>query len=250
MRRERIRKTWGKNEQNVVFLIGNACPWPEKLLEHKNFCNHPNMSTSQLQGWRNEIMDYRIGQKNITMKISKEKRDVKILDVVDSPIYLNKKLQHGFKFVIENFPMARYIAKVSDDSYVRPKKLLQWMRNEERKNFTLIAKEYKDENGVVDNPSLDFVMTRPLARYIGNSNRDNSPVTSRDDIFLNYWVSSLEKNKNVELHIPVLPHYLITNSCLNPRTVMVMKQTRESLEKCYSGDTLVETQLNMDFNFQ
>ena len=142
LRREMIRKTWAKNEKNVIFLVGNACPWPETLLEHKNFCNHPNMSTSQLQGWRNEVMDYRVGQKNITLKISKEKRDVKIVDVVDTPIYLNKKLQHGFKFVIENFPMAKYVAKVNDDSYVRPKKLLQWMRSEERKNFTLIAKEF------------------------------------------------------------------------------------------------------------
>ena len=65
----------------------------------------------------------------------------------------------AFKFVIENFPMAKFAAKISDDSYVRPKKLLQWMRSEERKNMTLIGREYKDE------PSVDYVMTRPLVRY-------------------------------------------------------------------------------------
>ena len=74
-------------------------------------------------------------------------------------------------------------------------------------------------------------------------------MSARDDVFLNFWVDSLEKNKNVDLHIPVLPHFVISAGCLNPRTFLVVKQTRDSLNKCYSADTLVETQLNMDFNF-
>ena len=82
-----VGQTWGKEQQNIVFIVGNACPWPENLLTHKNLCNHPNMSTLQLQGYRNEIMEHRIREKNITMRISKEKRDVKIVDVVDTPIY-------------------------------------------------------------------------------------------------------------------------------------------------------------------
>ena len=119
--RQVIRETWAKGHANVLFLVGKGCPYPTSILNPKDKLSCELDKTVKISDYAEVIRKKIVVQKDITVKIMKEKKeyedDVVLLDMFDSYRSLPLKMKLAHRMVIKEFPRVKWVVKADDDMY-------------------------------------------------------------------------------------------------------------------------------------
>ena len=288
IRRQTIRNSWKKNHTFINFVIGNNCPFPDRIRKTwecdpdinklkiiLNIKLHVKESESAAQNHTvdkllDKVKDYyfyrkfREQQKELDFRLENEHseyNDVIFLPVIDTYRNLTQKVQTSYKYLIENYPLTEWFAKVDEDQYCRPGKLLTFLKGLERSNDynnntpSLLGKirtkikvlrQGKWAENIKDYPekyypsfpagSAGHVINRKFAEFIVKNSK-NLTNYQGEDVSVGIWLDRFLNQTGVTPVIRNLPRYFENNgNCFNSSYLIVGHQfSEEQLLQCAAG---------------
>ena len=240
-RRAVIRdQTWGEGfDLNVHYVVGDKyCPLPANLNQVWT-CTPDNQKITQAKKagiFEPSLLKYRAEEENVQGKLEKE-AGITLLDMVDSYRNLTLKVKLGYKYILENYPDARWIAKADDDQFLRFNKMTEYLLNRENHkgddpiNEMIVIGQIRCGSGVMRGgkwAELDYkkgiknakypcfpigsaghILSRKAAEYIVD-NFDSLHNYQGEDVSIGIWMDrAINEDK---LKVKFVKEPLMTNS--------------------------------------
>ena len=209
--RTTIRETWGKNHDNVLFVIGASCHIPPQYRKPWT-CIPVTTVTPQAQREWSESTDK---TNNLLMVEQQKHQDIIQMQSVDVYRTLALKLKAGYDWVIKN-TRAQWVLKIDTDCVVRVNSLETYLASTYDASKWIIVAASINRNTVVPRrgkwaeypeftasayppwPSgAGHVISRPIAQYVSD-NKDMLFNAQGEDVALGIWLHGMSINHAVQ----------------------------------------------------